>query len=113
MKALYAPRFWLDLGEGMDYLAVKAGDTLALRWQEAVEGETRFLREHPYSGRARHDLPLPGIRTWSVGGFRNWLIFCEVDDAAKAITFLRVKHGAMQLARLFPPSQAEGGGEPR
>jgi len=60
-----------------------------------------LLREFPELGRARPDLPIPGIRTLFVKGFPNWLVFYRIEGGK--IELLRVKHGMMHLPGLFEP----------
>ncbi len=98
MKANVRPLFYLDISETVTYLAEQAGSETALRWSAAVWETIKELQQHPLLGRARPDLPFPGIRTWRVKDFSRWLIFYCVRP--KSLVFYRVKHGATHLIAL-------------
>ena len=99
MKYTVRPRAWLDLEETMAYLRDQAGDELAVRfWVQAQETLVALTRQ-PLLGRPRPDLNPPGLRSWRVTGFENWLIFYQ---AGADIEIFRVRHGMMDLPKIFP-----------
>ena len=59
-----------DLSGHVLYLRSEAGSVIALRFVDAVESALRLLEQHPQLGRVRH-FRQPGLRSWSVPGFRN------------------------------------------
>jgi plasmid stabilization system protein ParE len=92
------PRAWLDLEETMTYLRDQAGDEMAVRyWAQAQETFAALTRQ-PFLGRPRPDLNPPGLRSWRVNGFENWLIFYQ---AGAGIEIFRVRHGMMDLPKVF------------
>ena len=101
MKAIFRPRFILDVEDTADCLHGEAGEEVALHWRDALKPTVRTLREHPELGRLRSDLPLVGIRTLYVKGFPKWLVFYRLNP--DSLEFLRVKHGMMHLPGLFEP----------
>lgn len=98
MRINVRPRFWIDLAEEVQYLDRKAGVDIAKAWAESVWSSVDELKVNPLLGRARLDLPQPGIRSWRVKQYPNWSIFYTVreDD----LVLYRVRHGAMSLSRL-------------
>jgi plasmid stabilization system protein ParE len=46
----------------------------------------------------RHDLRPPGLRSWRVDGFENWLVFYVIKTE---IEIVRVRHGMMDLPKIF------------
>lgn len=105
MKAVFRPRFILDIEEAADYLQTEAGEPVVVQWRDALKQTLAALREFPELGRIRADLPIEDIRTFYVKGFANWLVFYRVEKGT--VEFLRVKHGMMHLPGLFeskPPS---------
>jgi plasmid stabilization system protein ParE len=98
LSASVRPRFFDDVAEEVTYLTGQAGEALARRWAEAVWATVAELTANPGLGRARSDLPFPGIRSWRVVGFGKWLVFYGQRD--EDLVFYRVRHGAMNLGRL-------------
>lgn len=71
----------------------------AARFQAALRLEFERLAAYPRLGRMRNfrSAELRGVRSRTVPGFRNWLVFYrEVTDG---IDVLRVVHGARDLRR--------------
>ena len=95
MKVYTRPRFYLDVAEEVQQLALRAGPQTALEWHSAVENTIRELRQHPHLGRLRKDLGPHGIRSWRVTHFRRWLIFYLIRD--NTLVLLRVRYGMMDL----------------
>jgi plasmid stabilization system protein ParE len=56
------------------------------------------LNRQPFLGRPRPDLNPPGVRSWRVSGFENWLVFYQ---AGETVEIFRVRHGMMDLPVIF------------
>ena len=98
MNYTVRPRAWLDLEETMEYLRDQAGDEIAVRFWEQVQVTFLALNRQPRLGRPRPDLNPPGIRSWRVNGFENWLIFYQ---SGEAVEIYRVRHGMMDLPEIL------------
>ena len=99
MKALFRPQFWIDLEEGVAYLAANASVQTAKAWHDNVFTTVRLISVHPGIGRTRKDLEPEGIRCLRLAKFAKYLIFYRVTDAG--LEFLRARHGMMNLPILF------------
>lgn len=84
----------MDLTGHILYLRREAGDTIALRFVNAVESGLKRLEEFPYLGRKRQ-FRQPELRSWPVPGFGNWLLFYRPIPGG--IALIRVLHGSMDL----------------
>ena len=94
----------LDLTGHLRYLRREAGEQIALRFVDSVENALNRLEQFPYLGRKRH-FRQPGIRSWPVPGFRNWLLFYR--PVPNGIQLFRVLHGSMELeTQLGTPSES-------
>ena len=100
----YRPQFWIDLEEGVAFLAEKASTETATRWHTEVMNTVQLLEQLPYTGRVRHDLRPEGIRSLVVRKFPRYLVFYHVEG--ENLELLRVKHGMMDLPSLFGGSDA-------
>ena len=98
MKYAVRPRAWLDLEETMAYLRDQAGDEMALRFWEQAQMTFEGLTRQPFLGRPRPDLNPPGLRSWRVNGFENWLVFYQ---AGETVEIFRVRHGMLDLPAVF------------
>lgn len=54
-----------------------------------------FLAQNRQVGRCRADLGFPGVRSWRVKGYGNYLIFYR--ETAEGVQIWRVLHGALDL----------------
>jgi len=71
----------------------------AERFLDAAERTFAELARHPHMGRERHFQRRPGLRSWHVDGFDNYLIFYR--PIANGVEIYRVLHGARDLRRLL------------
>ena len=72
-------------------------EDLGPRFVGACLSEFDGLADMPRKGRAR-EFKIPrfrAVRSWSVTGFPNYLIYCR--DLGEAIKILRVLHGARDI----------------
>jgi plasmid stabilization system protein ParE len=99
VNLLYRPQFWLDLEAGVAYLAGEASPEIASRWHEEVMATVRRVENQPDLGRPRRDLTPSGIRSLIVRRYPRYLLFYSWHD--DTIEILRIKHGMMDLPRLF------------
>jgi len=99
MRLLRRPVFLLDVADCADYLFMEAGEDVARLWKESLDKTIALISKFPEIGRLRHDLPLPGIRTFFLREFPRYLVFYRFEQGA--IELLRVKHGMMHLPELF------------
>jgi toxin ParE1/3/4 len=73
-------------------------EPVARRFLEAAYDSFEFLADHPMIGRARPEFSHPGLRSWRVQGFRNYLVFYRpLEDR---IQIWRVLHGSRDLHQL-------------
>jgi toxin ParE1/3/4 len=90
------PRALQDLIEQFAYIA---GDNVAAaqRFLEAAEATFHMLAQMPGAGRVRRyaDARLAGLRSRSVRGFRNYLVFYRPTKTG--IEVVRVLHGARDI----------------
>ena len=98
MKRHVRPLFYQDVADEVAYLAEQAGSEIALRWAGSVWATVEELEGFPFLGRARGDIPFPGVRSWRVRGFGRWIVFYGVQEGT--LIFYRVRHGATDLIRL-------------
>lgn len=99
MTLIYRPQFWIDLEDGVAYLAEKASAQTAVRWHDEVMTTLQRILKHPHLGRPRHDLRPEGIRSFVVRRYPRYLLFYIWND--ETIEVLRIKHGMMDLPELF------------
>jgi len=64
----------------------------------AVEQELDLLRVHPFLGRRRH-FRTPGLRSWRISHFENYLLFYRPTDTFLEV--VRLLHGARDLQKVF------------
>lgn len=74
-----------------------------MRFVNAVEAEYRRLAEMPGMGAKREEFArFPGLRSWPVHGFRNYLIFYQpIETGENGIEVLRLLHGAQNFEAIF------------
>ena len=65
------------------------------RFLTAAEEAFELLKQHPHIGRLR-SFSRPGVRSWLMPGFKNYLIF--YFPTADEVQILAVLHGAQDLA---------------
>jgi toxin ParE1/3/4 len=102
----YRPQCWLDLEAGVSYLAEEASPEVASQWHEEVLATVRRVENQPDLGKLRRDLAPPGIRSLIVRRYPRYLLFYRWHE--DTIEVLRIKHGMMDLPRLFggkPPAE--------
>jgi len=99
VNVIYRPQFWIELEAGVSYLAEKASPEAASRWHEEVRATVRRVENQPDLGRLRRDLIPPGIRSLIVRHYSRYLLFYTWHG--DTIEILRIKHGMMDLPRLF------------
>ena len=105
MKTIFRPQFWIDLEEGVTYLAEKASPEIAHLWHAEVMRTVERVARQPDLGRLRRDFTLPGIRRLVLHRFPRYLLFYQSEPGADVLEILRVKHGMMDLPALFDPSR--------
>jgi toxin ParE1/3/4 len=93
-----------DIDGQVAYLAQEAGETVALRFLDAMERTFSTLAEQPALGSLRllDETRLEGTRVLPVAGFRKVLVFYVTSG--DTIEVLRVLHGARDI----PPLLEEG-----
>ena len=85
-----------DIDDALTYYLTEAGETVALRFIDAVEAALRHLSAHPSSGSLRfaYELDLPGLRAWPLHQF-PWLVFYSETD--QQVDVWRVLHGRRDI----------------
>lgn len=91
-----SPRVLCDLQDAVRFLR-KGGAGIAQRFLTAVYDTFEELGRFPELGRRRGDVPHPDLRSWHVRGFRQWLIFYQVET--NRVLIWRVLHGARDLTK--------------
>jgi len=66
------------------------------RFLVALDESVKQLLAQPELGRFRPEVK-PGLRSWAVERFGNWIIFYRVDK--ESLRLVRVLHGARDLPR--------------
>src|SRR5438105_10019854 len=89
-----------DLKAIIDYLTERSAPA-AQRFIDAVSGTLKDLSQMPGKGSPKHfrDKRLRGFRTWSVAGFRNYLIVYRTIEGG--IEVFAVVHGARRIPRVL------------
>jgi toxin ParE1/3/4 len=103
VKTFFRPQFWIDLEEGVSYLAEKASPEVARHWHAEVLATVRRVEELPDLGRPRRDLKPPDIRSLALRRYPRYLLFYRWSE--DTIEVLRIKHGMMDLPRLFTKNE--------
>ena len=99
MTAIFRPQFWIDLEDGVAYLAAKASPETAKRWHGEVMATVARVAKQPDLGRLRHELKPTGIRSLVLRRFPRYVLFHRWESETGEI--LRIKHGMMDLPKLF------------
>src|SRR5688572_12577788 len=63
VRTVFRPQFWLDLEDGVVYLAEKASAEIAVSWHQEVMATVSKIERQPDLGRLRRDLRPEGIRS--------------------------------------------------
>ena len=105
MKTVFRPQFWIDLEESVAYLAKKASPEIASGWHQEVMVTVRRVEELPDVGRLRADLKPDGIRSLVLRRYPRYLLFYRWQE--DTVEVLRIKHGMMDLPRLFGGAEAD------
>ncbi len=103
MKAVFRPQFWIDLEEGVAYLAEKASPEVARRWHAEVLATVTRVEDQPDLGRVRRDLKPSDIRSLVLRRYPRYVLFYRCSG--ETLEVLRIKHGMMDLPRLFRDQQ--------
>jgi toxin ParE1/3/4 len=90
-----------DIDEQFVYLALEAGEQLALRFLESTQTCFERLLEMPELGAIRtfENPELEGLRMFPVAHFEAHLVFYR--PTSRGIEVVRVLHGARDLKRLL------------
>ena len=99
MNSIFRPQFWIDLEEGVAYLAKEASPEVARSWHAEVMATVRRVEELPDLGRPRRDLQPPGVRSLVLRRYPRYLLFYRWTE--NTLEILRIKHGMMDLPALF------------
>ena len=92
-----------DVEAAVDHYAREAGETVALRFIDALERVYESMGRSPSLGSPRyaHELNLPGLRTRRIAGFPYLVFYVE---GAEAVDVWRVLHAQRDIpAWLQPP----------
>ena len=99
MNTVFRPQFWVDIEDGVSYIAAGSSPEIARRWHAEVMATVSRIEQRPDLGRLRRDLNPPDIRSLILRRYPRYLLFYLWREAT--IEVLRVKHGIMDLPRLF------------
>lgn len=71
-----------DIEASVGFYAVEAGEQVALRFVDALEGALRSIGRHPAAGPPRfgQDVDLPGLRSRPLNGFPYTVFYIERED---------------------------------
>ena len=85
-----------DVEAALDHYREEAGASVALGFVDALETGLRHIGEHPASGSPRfaHDLGLPELRCWPLGGYPQIIFYVVAEDV---VDVWRVLHGARDI----------------
>ena len=95
MKLVVKSPVWVDLRE-IGLRIAKDNPDAAGRFFDAAREAFELVARHPAIGRLR-SYSLPGVRSWVVPGFENYVIFYLPTPGELQI--LAVLHGARDLSR--------------
>lgn len=104
MKTIFRPQFWIDLEEGVAYLAEKASPETARLWHAEVMITVGRVEKLPDLGRLRRDLKPPDVRSLVLRRYPRYLLFYRWSE--ETIEVLRIKHGMMDLPALFDEDES-------
>ena len=97
MKLVVKSPVWGDL-RGIGQRIAQANPDAAGRFFDAIREAFELVARHPTIGRLR-SFSLPGVRSWVVPGFENYVIFyLPTQDE---VQILSVLHGARDLSRVL------------
>jgi len=99
VRLIFRPQFWIDLEDGVVYLAERASPEIASRWHDEVMAQVKQVESRPDLGRLRRDLVPPGIRSVIIRRYPRYLLFYRWSE--ETVEVLRIKHGMMDLPTLF------------
>ena len=97
-RVLRKPKALRDLIANGRYIA-KHSPLAAERFLNEAERTFEQLARQPYMGRLRHFQRRPGLRSWQVRNFEDYLIFYRPIE--NGVEICRVLHGARDLRRLL------------
>ena len=98
MNYLVKARARLDLMSHWRYIA-RDNLTAADRLLQAAEATFKLIVENPQLGSEANFRKLAGVRSRSVKGFNNYLVFYQ--NRAGTVVILRVIHGMRDLPKFF------------
>ncbi len=85
-----------DVEDAADGYALKAGETVALGFIEALAEAYNHIALYPATGSPRHaeELGLPGLRSWRLKRYPYLVFYVERDDH---VDVWRVLHGERDI----------------
>ena len=100
-KVSFRPLARKDIRDAAAYLLLEASETVAVRFEEAVQNLAHMLAGMPGIGVpcSFRNPELHDMRRLTVKGFENWLLFYR--DTEDRIDVIRVLHGARDIAAVF------------
>jgi toxin ParE1/3/4 len=100
LRVVVRRRADIDTDRIADYIAIDSIDA-GRRFLLAVRDEFKFLAKNPKVGRIRAPArpSLRGLRSWSIRGFENYLIF--YIPTRSRVEIVRVLHGARDIRNIF------------
>lgn len=100
-KVSFRPHARKDIRDAAVYLLVEASESVAMRFEEAIQNLAHTLAGMPGIGVpcSFRNPELHDVRRLTVTGFENWLLFYR--DADGQIDVIRVLHGARDVAAIF------------
>ena len=101
-RLVFGSVFEADFAEITVHFAQDASPKISAQWEAAVIHLVSLLQEFPEIGRLRRDLHPPGIRTFVINEFPNYVLFYRLTT--DEIILLRLRHGGMDLITLFTAS---------
>jgi len=99
----------LSIIEQADYYRAAQDDTLAERWESAVDASVRSLLQFPERGApCRLDTPsLANLRWIFVPGFLRHMVFYRYDRQESMLLVVQVLHGARDLESVLSDDPQE------
>ena len=94
MNLIVKSPVWDDL-RTIGLRIAKDNPDAAKRFLTSAEAAFELLRQHPRIGRLR-SFSVPGVRSWVIPDFQNYLVFYLPTSAE--VQILAVLHGARDLA---------------
>jgi len=99
VKPVFSSVFEADFSDIVAYFASDVTPELSIRFEKSVMATFERIMDRPEIGRRRTDLAHPEIRSLTINGFENYIVFYRLRK--NEVFFARLLHGARDLPSLL------------